>query len=168
MISHHNGRRELAIGYTLDAAAPADRAGARYAGRRQFEEIVRSVYRPRAIRSRRSAPTGVPSGSSCVFVPICCCSIAVLAIAFESLTMPVLVLVAVPLTALGATWALVLAGVGVDMYALVGVIALLGLTVNPAILLVDRMQQPCRGTNGCEWRSRRRSPPRGNGRGPCS
>src|SRR5690606_40830839 len=35
----------------------------------------------------------------------------------------------------------VFAGVGAGIYALVGVIALLGLTVNPAILLVDRMQQ---------------------------
>jgi ABC-type multidrug transport system ATPase subunit len=73
---------------------------------------------------------------------------AVLAIAFESLTMPILVLVAVPLTALGATWALVLGGIGIDMYALVGAVALLGLTVNPAILLVDRMQQRVRAS-GC-------------------
>src|SRR5690606_19193063 len=35
---------------------------------------------------------------------------------------------------------------GAGMYALVGVIALLGLTVNPAILLVDRMQQRVLGS----------------------
>jgi ABC-type multidrug transport system ATPase subunit len=55
--------------------------------------------------------------------------------------MPILILVSVPLTILGAAWALVIAGVGAGVYALVGVIALLGLTVNPAILLVDRMQR---------------------------
>jgi hypothetical protein len=62
--------------------------------------------------------------------------------------MPILVLMAVPLTVLGGVWALVLGGVGAGTYALIGVIALLGLTVNPAILLVDRMQQRLMRT-GC-------------------
>src|SRR5690606_40681918 len=57
-------------------------------------------------------------------------------------------LASVPLAALGAPWSRVLAGVGAGIYALVGVIALLGLTVNPAILLVDRMQQRVRAS-GC-------------------
>ena len=61
--------------------------------------------------------------------------------AFESLILPVLVLLALPLTLLGATWALVFAGVPLDMMAMMGAVALIGLTVNPAILLVDRMQQ---------------------------
>jgi hypothetical protein len=62
--------------------------------------------------------------------------------------MPILVLIAVPLTVLGGVWALVLGGVGAGIYALIGVFALLGLTVNPAILLVDRMQQRLMRT-GC-------------------
>jgi len=53
--------------------------------------------------------------------------------------------VALPLTVLGATWALVLTGTpGLAPMALMGVVALIGLTVNPAILLVDRMQQRVR------------------------
>ena len=50
-------------------------------------------------------------------------------------------LVALPLTVLGATWALVFTNTPAkDPMVLVGVVALIGLTVNPAILLVDRMQ----------------------------
>ncbi len=46
---------------------------------------------------------------------------------------------------LGATWALFLAGLPLlDPMVLMGVVALIGLTVNPAILLVDRMQQRLR------------------------
>lgn len=146
-ISHHNGRRELAIGYTLSALAP-DAGPARLSLEKAIQDGVRNVYRPPGY-----TVDAVGSGESTgwftlVFVPIVLLLFAVLAIAFESLTMPILVLVAVPLTALGATWALVLAGVGVDMYALVGAVALLGLTVNPAILLVDRMQQRVRAS-GC-------------------
>ncbi len=145
-ITHHNGRRELAVGYSLDADAPA--AGpARVAMEKAIQDGVREIYRPPGYTVEAVDPDESTEWLGLVLLPILLLLFAVLAIAFESLTMPVLVLVAVPLTALGATWALALAGVGIDMYALVGVIALLGLTVNPAILLVDRMQQRMRTSN---------------------
>jgi multidrug efflux pump subunit AcrB/ABC-type multidrug transport system ATPase subunit len=146
-ITHHNGHRELSIGYTLDAAAPA--AGpARVALEEAIQDVVRDVYRPPGYTVEAVSSNESTQWFNLVFVPILVLLSAVLAIAFESLTMPILVLVAVPLTVLGAIWALALAGAGVDMYAMVGLIALLGLTVNPAILLVDRMQQRVR-TSGC-------------------
>jgi multidrug efflux pump subunit AcrB/ABC-type multidrug transport system ATPase subunit len=146
-ISHHNGRRELAIGYTLSAAAPAT-GPARLALEKAIQDGVRNAYLPPGYTVDAVSAERNNEWFKAVLVPILLLLFAVLAIAFESLTMPILVLVAVPLTALGATWALVLAGVGVDMYVLVGAVALLGLTVNPAILLVDRMQQRVRGS-GC-------------------
>ena len=146
-ITHHNGRRELAIGYTLDTGAPA--AGpARIALEKAIQDGVRNVYRPPGYTVDVVGSDENTGWFKLVFVPVLLLLFAVLAIAFESFTMPILVLVAVPLTALGATWALVLAGVGVDIYALVGAIALLGLTVNPAILLVDRMQRRVKAS-GC-------------------
>jgi len=51
------------------------------------------------------------------------------------------VLFSVPLSILGSAWAMVLTGTPADMMAMAGAVVLLGLTVNPAILLVDRMQQ---------------------------
>jgi multidrug efflux pump subunit AcrB/ABC-type multidrug transport system ATPase subunit len=146
-ISHHNGRRELEIGYTLDATAP-ESGPARVALENSIQEGVRTAYRPPGYTVEAVNSDESTEWFKLVFLPIVFLLFAVLAIAFESLTMPILVLVAVPLTALGATWALVLAGISMDMYALVGAIALLGLTVNPAILLVDRMQQRVR-TSGC-------------------
>ena len=54
------------------------------------------------------------------------------------------VLLALPLTLLGSMWGLLLADLPLDQMGQVGAVALIGLTVNPAILLVDRMQQRVR------------------------
>ncbi|MDX1382936.1 MAG: efflux RND transporter permease subunit, partial [Thermoanaerobaculia bacterium] len=80
-----------------------------------------------------------------ILVPVVLLLFLVLAMTFESLILPVLVLLALPLTLLGAVWALVVAGMPLSMMALLGALALFGLTVNPAILLVDRMQQKVLG-----------------------
>ncbi|HEX6994909.1 MAG TPA: efflux RND transporter permease subunit [Gammaproteobacteria bacterium] len=143
-IAHHNGRRELSVSYSLGSSAP-EQGPERLRLESAIEEAVRTVYRP----SGYTVESVVDEGTDwfrLVFVPVLLLLYAVLAITFESFTLPILVLVAVPLTVLGATWSLVLAGVGAGIYALVGVIALLGLTVNPAILLVDRMQQRVLGS----------------------
>jgi multidrug efflux pump subunit AcrB/ABC-type multidrug transport system ATPase subunit len=140
MISHHNGRRELAISYGFAADAP-ETGPERLRLDEAVAEIVRSAYRPAGYTIEAWGAEEGTDWFELLVIPTLLLLYAVLAIAFESLTMPLLVLISVPLTILGATWALVLAGVGAGVYALVGVIALLGLTVNPAILLVDRMQR---------------------------
>jgi multidrug efflux pump subunit AcrB/ABC-type multidrug transport system ATPase subunit len=140
MIAHHNGRRELSIGYTFAADAP-ETGPDRLRLDEAVDEIVRSAYRPPGYTIEAADIQESTDWFRVLVIPILLLLYAVLAITFESLTMPLLVLISVPLTILGATWALVLAGVGAGVYALVGVIALLGLTVNPAILLVDRMQR---------------------------
>jgi multidrug efflux pump subunit AcrB/ABC-type multidrug transport system ATPase subunit len=139
-ISHHNGRRELTVSYTLGAQAP-ELGPARLALEERIQELVKGAYRPSGYTIEAPAAAEANDWFEEAFVPVMLLLYAVLAITFESLTMPVLVLLAVPLTILGATWALVFANVGAGVYALVGAIALLGITVNPAILLVDRMQR---------------------------
>jgi HAE1 family hydrophobic/amphiphilic exporter-1 len=140
MIAHHNGRRELSINYSFAAAAP-ETGPDRLRLDAAVEEIARSAYRPPGYTIEAAGAQQSTDWFKLLVLPILLLLYAVLAICFESLTLPLLVLISVPLTILGATWALVLAGVGAGVYALVGVIALLGLTVNPAILLVDRMQR---------------------------
>ncbi len=140
VIRHHNGRRELTVSYRLDEGAP--RSGpARRSLDDRIAAAVREVHRPEGTTVEVLGAGDSGRWFKRILVPVLLLLFAVLAITFESLTMPVLVLLAVPLTVLGATWALVLAGMPADTMALVGVVALLGLTVNPAILLVDRMQQ---------------------------
>jgi len=145
-ISHHNGRREVNVYYRLGGGAPKT-GPARQELDEQIQAAVREVHRPIGFTVEARGEDEATGWFKRVLIPIVLLLFAVLAVTFESLTLPILVLVAVPLTILGATWALVLAGMPAGMMALVGAVALLGLTVNPAILLVDRMQQ--RVLRGC-------------------
>jgi ABC-type multidrug transport system ATPase subunit/preprotein translocase subunit SecF len=138
-ILHHNGRREIGISYRLGDQAPKT-GPARQALDEQIEAAIQQVHRPPGYTIETPDPDASFSWFKKIIAPVVLLLFAVLALTFESLTLPLLVLLALPLTVLGATWALVLADMPADYMALVGALALIGLTVNPAILLVDRMQ----------------------------
>ena len=140
MILHHNGRREITVLYRLSRDVP-DTGPGRLAIEEQIAAAVRSVPRPAGFTVETSTEEETTSWFRRILVPVVLLLFLVLAMTFESLTLPVLVLLSLPLTLLGATWALVFAGMPLDMMALLGALALFGLTVNPGILLVDRMQQ---------------------------
>jgi multidrug efflux pump subunit AcrB/ABC-type multidrug transport system ATPase subunit len=139
-IVHHNGRREISVFYRLFDGLPETGPG-RIAIEEQIAAAIRAVPRPNGYTVETNQEQTSTSILKQVIVPVVALLFLVLAMAFESLILPALVLLALPLTLLGATWALVLAGVPLDMMAMMGAVALIGLTVNPAILLVDRMQQ---------------------------
>ncbi len=140
MIEHKNGRRETRVFFRLGDGVSQSGSG-REAIEEQIAESVRAVPRPRGFTVEVSSQDEQISWLQRVLVPVVLLLFLVLALTFESLTLPVLVLLAVPLTVIGASWALVVAGMSLGPMAALGAIALFGLTVNPAILLVDRMQQ---------------------------
>ena len=149
VITHHNGRRERAVLFRASQDVP--RTGpARVALDREVSGAISSLHRPSGttIELERSART--TEWFRKVLVPVVLLLYLVLAMTFESLTLPVLVLLSLPLTLLGSVWALVLTGLPLDMMAALGALALFGLTVNPAILLVDRMQQRVLGRDGAQ------------------
>lgn len=69
----------------------------------------------------------------------------ILAAQFESLLQPVVVLVAVPLAAVGAVPALWLTGGGINLMSGIGLVILIGIVVNDAIVKVDFINQRRRG-----------------------
>ena len=69
----------------------------------------------------------------------------ILAAQFESFVHPVTILVSVPLALVGAVVALVLAGQGLNTMSLIGVVILVGIVVNDAIVKVDFINQARRG-----------------------
>ena len=140
MIVHHNGRRELSVLYRLSSDVP-ETGPNRVVIEDQISGAVRSVPRPRGFTVETPGQEEASSWFRRILLPVTALLFLVLAMTFESLTLPVLVLLALPLTLLGATWALVFAGMPLDVMAMLGALTLFGLTVNPAILLVDRMQQ---------------------------
>jgi multidrug efflux pump subunit AcrB/ABC-type multidrug transport system ATPase subunit len=146
VIQHHNGRREMSVFYTLESTAPQS-GSARLQLDERIRSAVRDVHRPVGYTVEALGEDEAVDWFKKILIPVVLLLLAVLAITFESLTLPVLILIALPLTVLGATWALVFAGMGANIMALVGTVTLLGLTVNPAILLVDRMQQRVLGSS---------------------
>jgi len=139
-ILHHNGRREIGISYRLGDDAPKT-GPSRQALDADIENALQGIHRPVGYTIETPDADESFSWFKKVMVPVVLLLFAALALTFESVTLPLLVMLSLPLTVLGATWSLVLSGMPADYMALVGTLALIGLTVNPAILLVDRMQQ---------------------------
>lgn len=65
----------------------------------------------------------------------------VMASQFESLLQPFVILLTIPLAAIGAISALFLTGTVVNVVVLIGLIVLAGIVVNNAIVLIDRINQ---------------------------
>ena len=147
VITHHNGRRERVVTFGLTGDVPGSGA-ARRAFDRNLEDAIAAVYRPAGTTVQLDRSHEGTDWFRKVLLPVVALLFLVLAIAFESMTLPVLVLLALPLTLLGSLWALFFSGMGLAGMALLGALVLLGLAVNPAVLLVDRMQQR---TLGAGW-----------------
>ena len=64
-----------------------------------------------------------------------------LAAILESWRKPFLVLLTVPMALIGLLWALRLSGLNVSIFVLLGGVMLIGVVVNPAVLIVDKMSQ---------------------------
>ena len=62
-----------------------------------------------------------------------------LAAILESFKQPVVVLVTLPLALIGTVWALALAGESFGMFVIMGVVMMVGIVVNNAILIIDQL-----------------------------
>jgi len=147
VITHHNGVREREVFYTLSPDVPR-RGPARDAFDRSLDEAIASIHRPAGTTIALDRSGESTNWFRRIVVPVVLLVFLVLAVTFESMTLPILVLIALPLALLGSVWALVLTGIGFEAMALLGALVLLGLAINPAVLLVDRMQQH---TLGAGW-----------------
>jgi HAE1 family hydrophobic/amphiphilic exporter-1 len=65
----------------------------------------------------------------------------ILAAEFESLVHPFTVLLSVPLALIGAVWALLVFGAGINTVSLIGVIVLVGIVDNDAVVKIDFINQ---------------------------
>jgi multidrug efflux pump subunit AcrB/ABC-type multidrug transport system ATPase subunit len=140
VITHHNGRREREVFYRIASDVP-DTGPSRLTLDNEIEQALQGVHRPDGTTLELDRSASNTRWFRKILGPVVLLLFLVLAMTFESLTLPVLVLLSLPLTLLGSVWALLIAGLPLDMMAMLGALALFGLTVNPAILLVDRMQQ---------------------------
>ena len=139
-IVYENGRREMKVMYRY-VTDVAESESAREGAEEQIREIVQQVPKPGDMGVEFPDPNETTTLAAKLAIPMILMLYLVLAMTFESISMPFLVFVAVPLTVLGAVWTILATGIQGDVSIVVGAIALFGITVNPAILLIDRMQR---------------------------
>lgn len=65
----------------------------------------------------------------------------VMASQFESLLGPFIIIFTIPLALIGVVWALILTGTALSVIAMIGIIILVGIVVNNAIVLIDYIEQ---------------------------
>ena len=143
-IVHHNGRRETSVYYRLDASAP-ESGPARDTLDETIATAVRSAPRPHGYAVEVQEDNEAISTGAEYALWAGLLVLLVLAVTFESLTLPWLVLLtSVLLASIGSAWLMILTDTPMQPVAIVGLFVLAGLAINPAILLVDRMQHRVR------------------------
>ncbi|MFC1595507.1 efflux RND transporter permease subunit, partial [Gemmatimonadota bacterium] len=65
----------------------------------------------------------------------------VMASQFESMLNPFIIIFTIPLSFIGVTWALFLTGTALSVVAMIGIIILVGIVVNNAIVMIDYIEQ---------------------------
>ena len=119
-IEHRDGRREISVLYRLDPFKAPPPGPARQALESRIRESLRETNRPSGYTITVREPDEGTKWFRDVVVPVLLLLFAVLAITFESLTLPILVLLALPLTLIGGVWTLLISGMQANMMALVG------------------------------------------------
>ncbi len=72
---------------------------------------------------------------------------AIMAALFESITQPLVILVTLPLAAIGVVWIFLITGSTLSIVSFMGIIILIGIVVNNGIVLVDHVNQLRRREN---------------------
>ena len=119
IISHRNGRREVSVMYRLRDDIP-DTGPTRLSIEREISELVRAIPKPSGVSIETTDNNDTEVWFKNISVPAVALLFLVLATVFESLTLPLLILLALPLTILGAIWALAFAGIAFELMAAMG------------------------------------------------
>jgi HAE1 family hydrophobic/amphiphilic exporter-1 len=139
-------RRDQRSGLTLRAMCDDEQFDRRL---RQVRDVMASVEMPlgygwdfgREIRRAEQQQTEMGSNMllalACVFF--------VMASLFESLTLPLVVIICVPFASLGVFWTLMASQTPFNLMAMIGIVILIGIVVNNGIVLVDHIGRRLRG-----------------------
>lgn len=139
-ITYVNGRRELQVSYAFDNDVPESGPG-RIEIEKEIEKFIHEIPLPAGYVIDTPSQTEQFSYIQKLTLPILGLLFLVLAFTFESLAVPVLIFLAIPLVIVGSLWGLIVTGTPFNMMCALGFFVLAGLSINPSILLLDRMQQ---------------------------
>jgi len=96
-------------------------------------------YYEKGERARRFEDQNQDFGKAMLFSVIFV--LIIMGILFESFILPLSVLVAIPAAFVGSFWLLLITGTALDIMALIGLVVLVGVVVNNAIVLIDLINQ---------------------------
>jgi multidrug efflux pump subunit AcrB len=88
-----------------------------------------------------SCPTGAVKELSLIFLISLALLFFILASQFESLSLPLIVLMEIPIDVFGALLMLKLGGEGINLMSMIGMVVMTGIIINDSILKVDTMNQ---------------------------
>lgn len=132
--------RTVTITYGFDAMASGS-ADAVRASRAAVDRAVGDLARPEGhYVDVEHADEGLSSTRHMIYLGLALVFV-VLAVTFESVTLPFLVMLSVPLAAVGVIGALVVTGTGANQFVMLALVVLLGIVVNQGILFVDRSEE---------------------------
>ena len=140
VITYTNGRREMPVHYSLENDVP-DSGPDRVQIEKNIEKFIHEIPLPAGFVLDTPSETEQFGYVQKLVLPVLGLLFLVLAFTFESLAVPVLIFLAIPLVLVGSLWGLVVTGTPLEQMVFVGFFVLAGLSINPSILLLDRMQQ---------------------------
>ncbi|MEM7244630.1 MAG: efflux RND transporter permease subunit [Acidobacteriota bacterium] len=138
-LRRHHRQRAITLRYGFDERAVSS-GQATNAARQAVDQAVASLPPPPGVHVEVEHADEQLSDGWRAFWLALGLVFMVLAMSFESLVQPFLILVCVPLAAVGAIWVMVITGTSVNVYVVLAALVLLGIVVNNGILLVDRSQ----------------------------
>ena len=134
-ISHRDGDREIILSADVDEDHNVNEVMAEFEARAKDVPIPKGVSRGEGGGFRDLNETVDEMIYGYVFALILI--YIILVVQFNSLTQPLVIMVSIPLALIGVIMGLLITGNNMGIYAMMGIIALAGIAVNDAIVLID-------------------------------
>lgn len=140
MIFRHDKERSVMIGGNERAGYAAGTVGAQIEALAKENGLVGGGYSLSAAGTTELIGESVADFAEAIVLAIVL-TLLTLAAILESWRKPFLVLATIPMALIGVLWALRLGGLNVSIFVLLGAVMLIGVVVNPAVLIVDKASQ---------------------------
>ncbi len=140
MIFRHDKERAILIGGNERPGYAAGTVGKQIEALAHENNVVGDGYTLEPIGTTEMIGESVADFGEAIVLAIVLTLLTLSAI-LESWRKPFLVLATIPMALIGVLWALQLGGLNVSIFVLLGVVMLIGVVVNPAVLIVDKAAQ---------------------------
>ena len=140
MIFRHDKERAILIGGNERPGYAAGTVGKQIEALAHANNVVGDGYALEPIGTTEMIGESVADFGEAIVLAVVLTLLTLSAI-LESWRKPFLVLATIPMALIGLLWALQLGGLNVSIFVLLGAVMLIGVVVNPAVLIVDKASQ---------------------------